>query len=169
AAQSATAPPVPEDLRVPEGNRVFLVMHAKGTQNYICLPRTSAPGLGWTLTGPQATLFDDELGQQLTHFLRVNPVDGVARATWQHSKDSSAVWALADRTSTDPAYVATGAIAWLRLRVVGAQPGPLGGDRMTQTTYIQRVDTVGGSAPAGDCPSIGARTFVPYGADYVFY
>src|SRR4029079_9298294 len=74
-AESATAPPVPADLRVPEGNRAFLVMHAIGTQNYICLTRPSAPGLGWTLTGPQATLFDDELGQQLTHFLSVNPVD----------------------------------------------------------------------------------------------
>ena len=160
---------MPGDLTVPAGNQVFLVAHAIGTQNYICLPRTSAPGLGWVLTGPQATLFDDDLGQALTHFLSVNPVEGVARATWQHSHDSSAVWALADRTSSDPAYVAAGAIPWLRLRVVGAQAGPDAGDRMTRTTYIQRLDTLGGSAPAGDCPAIGARTFVPYAANYVFW
>jgi hypothetical protein len=40
---------------------------------------------------------------------------------------------------------------------------------MTGTTFIQRVNTVQGPAPAGDCPSIGARVFVPYAADYVFY
>jgi Protein of unknown function (DUF3455) len=40
---------------------------------------------------------------------------------------------------------------------------------MVATTFIQRVNTVGGKAPASGCPSLGARTFVPYEADYVFY
>jgi hypothetical protein len=55
------------------------------------------------------------------------------------------------------------------LQVVGAQQGPTGTGKLAAATYIQRVHTEGGSAPPTACPSIGARTFVPYAADYVFY
>jgi hypothetical protein len=140
--------------------------HAIGTQNYICL----AAGQPWTFIGPQATVFDDAGDQLLGHYLSPNPVEGgVARATWQHSKDSSTVWALAIASSTDPDYVAPGAVAWLLLQTVGTQEGPNGGDKMTVTTYIQRVNTAGGPAPQGTCPAAGTRAFVPYEADYVFY
>ena len=170
ASDDFIPPPVPASLQVPTGNRPFLLAHAIGTQNYICLPRTSGMGLTWTFTGPQATLFDDEVEQVLTHFLSPNPAEsGVARATWQHSRDTSTVWALAIASSTDPDFVAPDAIPWLLLRVVGAAAGPTGGDKMSATTFIQRVNTVGGTAPAGDCPALGARTLIPYGADYVFY
>ena len=33
-----TPPPVPANIQVPLGNTAFLVGHAVGTQNYICLP-----------------------------------------------------------------------------------------------------------------------------------
>ena len=167
ASAAAPVPPaVPANLEVPVGNKVTLMAHAVGTQNYICL----GAGLTWTFIGPQATVFDDEAEQSLTHFLSPNPSEGgLARATWQHSRDTSAVWALAIASSTDPAYVAPGAIPWLLLTVVGAQDGPTGGDKMTATNFIQRVNTAGGIAPAGGCPGAGARTFVPYEADYVFH
>jgi hypothetical protein len=169
-ADDMTPPPVPEVLEVPEGNRAFLVAHAFGTQNYICLPRVSEPGLGWTFFGPQATLFGDEAGQLATHFLSANPDEGgTFRATWQHSRDTSSVWAQAIQSSSDPDFVAPGAVPWLLLRVVGAETGPTGGRRLTATSYIQRVHTGGGTAPAGDCPAVGAKLFVPYTADYVFY
>ena len=58
---------------------------------------------------------------------------------------------------------------WLLLRVTGAETGPTGGRRLTATSYIQRVNTDGGIAPAGDCPAVGAKLFVPYTADYVLY
>jgi len=163
-------PAVPQDIAAPSGTRAFLMAHAVGTQNYICLPNAAGTGLVWTLFGPQATLFDDEAEQALTHFLSANPAEvGVARPTWQHSRDTSAVWGQAIASSTDPNYVASGAIAWLLLRVVGAQTGPDGGDRLTAATYIHRVNTVGGAAPSLDCPQVGARTLVPYTADYYFY
>ena len=166
AAAQVTPPEVPADLVAPEGNRAYLMKHAVGTQNYICL----AAGQAWTFIGPQATLFDDDGDQALTHFLSPNPVEnGVARATWQHSRDTSAVWARAIATSSDPAYVAPGAIPWLLLTVVGAQAGPNEGDRIASTTFIQRVNTAGGVAPAGVCPAVGVRAFVPYETDYVFY
>ena len=162
--------PVPGDLVVPEGHRPFLSARAFGTQNYICLPSPSG-ALVWTPAGPQATLFDDDARQVLTHYLSPNPDENgrPARATWQHSHDSSAVWAVATKTSTDADYVAPGAIPWLRLDIVGAEAGPDGGDRMVEARYIQRVETLGGIAPADGCTAVGVRTFVPYAATYVFY
>jgi hypothetical protein len=145
--------------------------HAVGTQNYICLP--SGASVAWTLFGPQATLFHNDARQMMTHFLSANPVeDGTLRATWQHSVDTSAVWARALASSTDPAFVASGAIPWLLLEVVGAEGGPTGGERLTVANYIHRLNTVGGVAPATGCSvatDIGKRMFVPYEADYFFY
>jgi hypothetical protein len=159
-------PAVPSNLEVPEGHRLFFVAHATGTQNYICL----VAGQAWTLIGPQATLVNRFDQQILTHYLSLNPEEpGTARATWHHSGDSSSVWGQAIETSTDSAYVAPGAIAWLKLKVVGHEEGPTGGNRLAEATYIQRVNTEGGVAPAGVCPSVGARAFVPYETDYVFY
>ena len=42
---------------------------------------------------------------------------------------------------------------------------------MKDVTYIQRVNTRGGVAPAMPCDAMtkGSRTTVPYSADYVFY
>ena len=166
-------PPVPANLEVPVGFKPYLEGHALGTQNYICLP--TATGFSWTLFGPQATLFNDDNGQTITHFLSPNPVEnGTPRATWQHSRDTSSVWALATpaTTSTDPNYVAAGAIPWLLLRVVGTQDGPDGGDKLTETAFIHRVNTAGGVAPATGCATatdVGKRTLVPYETDYIFY
>jgi hypothetical protein len=169
AAHAPKTPAVPSNLEVPAGHRLVSTAHAIGTQSYVCLPRATGTGLGWTHFGPQATLFDDELEQVQTHFLSVSPDDSTIRPTWQHSHDSSSAWAVAVASSSDLAFVAPGAIPWLLLRVEATQEGPSGGRRLWPTTYIQRVRTIEGAAPAGDCPAVGARIFVPYAADYVFY
>lgn len=75
---------------------------------------------------------------------------------------------------TGSVTVRSDSIAWLRLDVrdTGAQAGPTGGDRLTKTTFIQRVNTFGGLAPAAGCTSqadLGRQAFVPYTADYFFY
>ena len=172
-AQGHTPPTVPGDIEVEAGNTVFLAARAIGTQNYICLPSPSAPGFAWTLVGPQATLFNNGSHQVMTHFLSPNPDEvGMARATWQDSVDSSAVWARAIATSVDSDFVTPGAIPWLRLEIVGAQEGPKSPGKLTPTTFIQRLNTVGGIAPSTGCAAsgdIGRRAFVPYEADYVFY
>jgi hypothetical protein len=54
------------------------------------------------------------------------------------------------------------------LKVEGAEQGPNGGSLLSQTTFIQRVNTSGGIAPTGAC-TVGATAFVPYTTDYVFY
>lgn len=172
AAQDGPAPPeVPGNLEVPAGNSPYLTAHAAGTQTYICL--TTGSKAEWTFLGPQATLFDGASEQVLTHFLSPNPVEnGALRPTWQHSGDTSAVWAARVDGSTDPNFVAPGAIPWLLLRVVGAEAGPTGGNALTATTFIHRVNTSGGSAPSTGCKvakDLNTVVFVPYTTDYVFY
>jgi uncharacterized protein DUF3455 len=123
-------------------------------------------------------LFDDGDEQIITHFLSPNvspispEISGTLRATWQDSKDTSSVWAKAMATSTDPAFVAPGAIPWLLLQVVGAQSGPTSGDTLTATTFIHRLTTSGGIAPATGCAEstdVGNKALVPYTANYFFY
>ena len=165
-------PSVPENLEVPAGHKVFLEGRAEGTQNYICLPLSS--GLSWTFFGPQATLFNDKARQTTTHFLSANPEpkdSDMLRPAWQHSRDTSTVWArqVMGATSVDPAFVAKGAIPWLLLEVVGAKAGPTGGQRLTRAKFIHRVNTSGGMAPSIPCTAVGERAFVPYTADYFFY
>lgn len=165
-------PEVPTNLVVDEGHVPYLQSRAYGTQNYICLP--SATGVAWKLFGPQATLYPMNAPVQIaTHYLSPNPDEqGTPRATWQHAHDGSAVWARAIQTSLDPNYVAAGAIAWLKLEVVGSADGSIGGSQLANTTFIQRVNTEGGVAPSTGCSTpaqLGAISLVPYSTDYIFY
>jgi uncharacterized protein DUF3455 len=189
-ADNVTPPPVPDNIQVEPGNKAFLVGHAVGTQNYICLPcpnpsTTTCPdasGFAYILFTPEATLFkfEDNTKQLITHYFspNLNPIPpekkDTIRATWQDSKDTSTVWAKAIASAThssDPDFVADGAIAWVLLQVVGAQDGPTRGDKLSDTTFIQRLKTSGGLAPK-DCTSsedVGKQAFQPYTADYFFY
>ena len=173
-AQNIAVPPLPPDLEeVPPPHRVTFVGHAIGTQNYVCLP--SGSGVAWTLFTPQATLFRKN-GQQLTtHFFSPNPDprdNFTVRAAWQHSQDSSTVWGRVTDSSSDANFVEAGAIPWLTVETAGVQEGPVGGGQMTEITFIQRLNTVEGSAPATGCSvatDVGRKAFVPYRADYFFY
>ena len=165
-------PEVPANLTVEEGNTPYLQSRAYGTQNYVCLPSTT--GVAWRLFGPQATLYPPSAPIQIaTHFLSPNPDEqGTPRATWQHSSDGSAVWARMVETSIDSNYVAPGSVAWLLLEVVGRAEGPIGGAQLEGTTFIHRVNTQGGVAPAAGCTTVsqlGATALVPYSTDYIFY
>ena len=167
-------PAVPPNLEVPSGNIAFLKGFAIGTQNYICI--SAKKGQEWRFLGPQATLYltiGGKVTQQIsTHFLSTNPSEGVARATWQDSSDTSRVWARAVQSSTDPVYVEASAIPWLLLAAVGTEAGPLGGTVLTQTTFIQRLNTSGGVAPSTGCQTgndVGRVALVPYTTEYYFY
>jgi hypothetical protein len=54
-------------------------------------------------------------------------------------------------------FVIPGAIPWLRLQVVGTQSGPTGAERLTATTFIQRLERMGGIAPAATGQCRGGR------------
>jgi hypothetical protein len=96
--------------------------------------------------------------------------EGTIRATWQY-RDTSKVWAKVHQPN-GAVTVDTKAIAWLLLDGVGSQNGPTGGDKLTGTTFVQRLNTTGGLAPSTGCSSltdVGNTAFVPYTADYFFY
>lgn len=163
-------PDVPSNLKVQAGHQPFLKAAAIGTQNFICMPE------GWTFIGPQATLlisfpwFHSTIRQQVaTHFLTPNPAEEATnRPLWQSSVDSSIVWGKQVESSTDPKYVEATAIPWLLLERAGSQTGLSGGSMLSQTTFIHRINTTGGLKPTSAC-TVGAREFVPYTADYIFY
>jgi len=126
-ADEVIAPDVPFDIQVPQGHIAFLKGLGVGTQNYACSP--SGTGFAWILFTPEATLFSNVGKQITTHFNSPNPdpldgntdprvvaVGGAIRATWQHSRDSSIVWAKAVA-----AVPQADSIAWLKLEVVGRQ------------------------------------------------
>ena len=166
-------PAVPTNLEVSLDYKLFLKVHAVGTQNYICAPAATATGVDWLFIGPQATLFDDSLRQVGTHYQSRNPQrNNAIQATWQDSGDTSAVWATRRDGSLDANYVAPGAIEWLLLDVTGQQVGPTAGNKLTPSLLIQRVNTVGGiKPPSADCTSatLNTRKLVSYQADYYFY
>ena len=169
-AQLISLPPIPSKLKVQAGNQLFLKASAIGTQNYLCLAS------GWTFIGPQATLsvtlpwITGTIQQQVaTHYLTPNPFEeSTNRPLWQSSLDTSIVWGKQVDFSDDAAYVQPNAIPWLLLQAAGNQKGPTGGSMLSQTTFIQRINTTGGMKPATAC-TVGAREFVPYTADYIFY
>jgi hypothetical protein len=168
-AQAVTPPPVPPGLEVPPPSEAFLLARGVGTQNYECQPTNPLGRVDWVLFTPQATLFDDEGGQLITHFSSPNPDEGrLVRVSWQDSRDTSTVWAKAIASATVDPH----AIPWVKLEVVGARVGPTGGDTLTATTFLQRLNTRGGLAPATGCDvlaDVGHKAFMPYTADYLFY
>lgn len=187
AAQKVTIPTTPVAVTPPAGNSAFMVGHAVGTQGYVCLPTST--GASWTVNGgrPEATLYASPVGsddQIITHFLSPdtspnefapNPLP-VGSPTWQSSVDSSVVWAKALTpalpSGSDASCPNAGAIPCLLLQSIGSKTGPKGGTVMTKTTYVQRLNTKGGSAPAAGCSAsadVGKQALVPYTADYYFF
>lgn len=175
--RDVTPPPVPTEIEVPEGNEAFLVGHAVGTQDYVCLPSTS--GFAWTLFTPEATLFADNGRQIITHFFSPNPLEpntnprvltagGTVRAAWQHSRDSSTFWGFveAGHSYSQPDFVAPGAIAWLRLTRAGVQAGPTGGKALTDTTlrpageHVRRARALDGVRRSGRRRQAGLRALL---------
>jgi Protein of unknown function (DUF3455) len=182
AAQRVTPPTTPIDIAVPEGNSPFLVGHAVGTQGYTCLP-TANGGTAWNTTArPEATLFTNFFGQQIqiiTHFTSINanpkpdvtvPLSG--NATWQSSFDTSKVWAAAVGhidAGTDPASCPNkGAIQCLLLKSLGNKQGTIGGGLLDKVSFVQRLNTKGGSAPTSAC-TVGQTQLQGYTADYYFF
>jgi hypothetical protein len=145
----------PPEINVPAGHHLFLVGHAVGVQIYTC------DGSTWGSATPRADLFEDDAHTQLimTHF---------GGPTWEATDGSSIVGVLPPQGSVtvDPT-----AIPWLLLDVDPVDPSETPG-RLAATTYIQRVETTGGLAPAAaDCNAGTANKVVevPYTSDYNFW
>jgi Protein of unknown function (DUF3455) len=154
AATSQVQPPpnLPEVLRVPAGAKPTARFHATGAQVYTCVATDGK--YGWVLARPDATLRDASGAVVGTHG---------AGPTWT-SKDGSSV--VGKKLEQAPAPVA-GAVPWLLLRATSTS----GAGQFGAVSFVQRVDTKGGTAAAAGCDAThaGAETRASYSADYYFY
>lgn len=146
---------VPAALAVPAGNYVKAAYFAQGVQIYTCQP-AAAPGQGyaWTLKAPDARLTD--LGG-------VTLGKHYAGPTWESNDGSKVVGAVLARANAPEA----GAVQWLLLRA--AQNS--GEGVFANVTYVQRLHTSAGAAPATGCDAstIGAEVRMPYSTLYYYY
>ena len=155
ACASLQPPAVPDTLKVGANESLTLIAAAKGVQIYECRAGKE-PGAPdeWAFVAPEAELFDARGNRVGQHG---------AGPHWQALDGSRTVGtakARADAPSAD-------AIPWLLL--VARPDGPNGS--LSTTTSVQRINTVGGKAPAAGCSrsNYGAAARVPYSADYLFY
>jgi len=155
AMAGPAAPDVPDAIAVTGPHKPYLVAHAEGVQIYACY--SVADGYAWRLLAPRATLTGENGKVIGSHY---------GGPKWE-AGDGSIVAAARDGGATvDPT-----AVDWLRLKTTSTTPGP-DGDRFGETTYIQRINTVGGRPPAaGDCDedTVAEQREIPYSADYVFF
>lgn len=159
------APTVNPSIGVPDGGGgVLLHAGGNGTQNYICAATTTDAGTtyAWTLVTPDATLSDCHEMVIGHHFASEA---GAAFPEWQTLDGTYVVGSKHLPTFTPDG--GSGSIPWLLLHAVDAG----GAGTLSQTQYIQRLNTDGGNAPADVCNagSVGTAKNVPYTADYFFF
>jgi hypothetical protein len=148
ASQPArTGVDAPAALKVPDGNRLTGVFSAAGVQTYTC-----ADG-AWKLLEPAATLWarNDRSHRPVALHSR-GPV-------WVSTVDGSAVNGAAVANSPK-----TGTIPELLLKSTATR----GTGVFADVSYIQRLNTRGGVAPATACTGTD-QVSVPYSATYAFY
>jgi len=154
AAASAFAQ-VPAEVTPPAGNKAVLTLVGAGDLAYECKAVADKPGtFAWTFAGPNAKLLDANKKEVGKYY---------GGPTWE-SNDGSKV-------TGKQLAVAPGAAGSIPLQLVQANPST-GKGAMSDVTYIQRLKTVGGVAPATPAcaaANVGAKTTVPYQADYVFF
>jgi len=146
---------LPDTVKVPGGHVVAFKTLGAGLITYECRARKDMPNQQeWAFVGPDASLFN----AGTTQFGRYYGPP----ATWE-SLDGSRVTA----TQLAVAPHGTGNIP---LQLVKAQ-AVVGQGSMAGVSYIQRLATQGGVAPAASCSAgnLGEKQKVAYQADYVFW
>ena len=153
AGESERGPELPlplcESIQVEAGNELAFHAYAVGVQVY------KWNGSSWVFVEPVANLYADRgfHGQVGTHY---------AGPTWESNSGSKVVGRRVQNTGCTPD---ANAIPWLKLEKVTADgPGIFDG-----VTFIQRVNTTGGVAPAAPGTFVGEEARIPYTAEYFFY
>ncbi len=152
---SLTPPKVPDSLKVPPGEVLRLRAQARGVQIYQCQSKADNPRqFEWTLKAPEADLFNDKNQKIGKHY---------PGPTWEANDGSKVVGQLKARANAPD----NSAIPWLLLTAKSHE----GNGIFSQITSIQRVDTVGGIAPATGCDQSHQKAQVPvnYQANYYLY
>jgi Protein of unknown function (DUF3455) len=150
-----TAPATPENLKPPQNEKVAFALFAKGVQIYQCsVNKTDATKFEWALKAPEAELFDQAKAKVGKHY---------GGPTWESNDGSKIQGEVKARNEAQGAK----AIPWLLL---GAKK-PQGKGLFSAVKSIQRLNTIGGSAPATGCDRTQAKAEirVPYTASYYFY
>ena len=145
---------LPEAVRVPAGQKVVMTTTGVGELTYECREKKDMAGqFEWAFVGPVATLLGADRKAVGKYY---------AGPTWE-AADGSKV------TGKQVAVAPAGA-GNIPLQLVKAEPA-MGSGAMTGVSYIQRLNTKGGVAPAAACDAAGKgqRQVVAYQADYVFY
>ncbi len=150
AAPAGASPPpsVPAALRVPDGNAMVWKAAATGWQIYTCAAD------GWKLKAPEAILRDDAGKTIGKHF---------AGPTWEASDGSRVVGELKAKADSPDGN----AIPWLLV----AGKSHSGDGALAKVSFIQRLATTGGKAPASGCDAahVGAEQRIAYTATYYMY
>lgn len=145
---------VPAALEPGRSVRALATVSATGVQIYECRSLSGSTAPAWVFVAPEAQLIDARGRSMGSHG---------AGPYWMGLDGSRVVGSVRSRADAP----AAGAIPWLLLTTqsVGA-PGVL-----SAVSFIQRVNTEGGIAPATGCDaaSIGRLTRVGYRADYRFF
>lgn len=147
AAATAAGEVVPEKLRV--DGPVVAHVHATGAQVYTAAAAKDG-ALAWVFTAPDATFEGSCKG---THY---------KGPTWECAGDHSKV--VGHKLEEAPAPAAD-AVPWLLLDASSHE----GHGMLSSVTFIQRLSTTGGKAPADHPLKAGDVARVPYTADYVFF
>lgn len=153
-AQS-TEPVIPSDLVVPSGHVLLMQSEARGVQIYECQAKADSPGVfEWAFRAPEAELLNNRGERIGRHF---------AGPTWE-GNDGSQVVGIVRATANSPS---PDAIPWLLLQARSNQ----GTGAFSTVSYIQRLNTSGGRAPADGCEDAhtGQAVRMDYTATYVFY
>jgi hypothetical protein len=141
---------VPVKLIPKKGQPLFL-LRAEGVQIYKGMETDG--NLQWVLDAPNAVLLDYDTGEKVGTHSR-GPV-------WEETDGSKVK---GDRLAAEKAPNPS-AIDWLLLK--GAGDGGKG--RFGEVTFIARIDTWAGRAPATKPDKAGAVKEVRYQATYIFY
>ena len=145
---------VPDAIKVPSTETLAFAANAKGFQIYESRAKKDEPTkYEWVFKGPEADLFDKEGRSIGRHY---------AGPTWEANDGSKVTGEVKSKAEANEA----GAVPWLLLSAKAHE----GGGALGAVTYIQRVSTVGGKAPAEcDEKSAGKEFKAPYSAVYLFY
>ena len=146
---------LPDAVKVPAGNKVAMETVGVGEITYECRDKKDAAGqYEWVFVGPDAAL-NDRSGKKMGKYFG-------PPATWE-SMDGSKITGA--QVAVSPAGSGN-----IPNQLVKANPAT-GAGAMTGVTYIQRVATKGGVAPAMACDAAtkGKKEIVKYQADYIFY
>ncbi|MCW5649505.1 MAG: DUF3455 domain-containing protein [Ramlibacter sp.] len=146
---------LPPAVQVPAGHRVFWETVGVGDITYECRAKANAAGqFEWVFAGPDAKL-NAHGGTQVGKYYG-------PPATWEGMDGV--------KVTGKQLAVAPGGTGNIPMQLVQANPAS-GNGTLTGTTYIQRVNTQGGVAPADACGAgnMGAKQIVKYQAGYIFW